>query len=47
MDISRILDKPLNRKIDTSIISGKKIDKLISRLFEICNNGAQAYWVAH
>ena len=46
MDISRILDKPLNRKkIDTSIISEKKIDKLISRLFEICNNGAQAYWV--
>ena len=46
MDISRILDKPLNRKkIDTSIISEKKIDKLISRLFEICNNGTQAYWV--
>ena len=48
MDISRILDKPLNRKkIDTSIISEKKIDKLISRLFEICNNGAQALSLIH
>ena len=37
MDISRILDKPMNRqKIDTSIISEKKIEILISRLLEIC-----------
>ena len=46
MDISRILDKPMNRqKIDTSIISEKKIDILISRILEICKKGTQSYWV--
>ena len=46
MDISRILDKPMNRqKIDTSIISEKKIEILISRILEICKKGTQSYWV--
>ena len=46
MDISRILDKPMNRqKIDTSIISEKKIEILISRISEICKKGTQSYWV--
>ncbi|MFL2801784.1 MAG: ATP-dependent DNA helicase RecG [Paracoccaceae bacterium] len=46
MDISRITEKPLNRKkIKTSIISEKKIEVLIPRLIEICNKGVQCYWV--
>ncbi len=46
MDLSKIIDKPNNtKKIETSVISEKKINLLIHRIKEICKKGAQSYWV--
>ena len=46
MDVSRILGRPPGRKpIETRVMSGERMDELISHLHTALDRGTRAYWV--